>query len=192
MSGAAIYRAGMRTLVVGSSQAEIQALIAHRKKIGADRRDEVWEGVLHLAPATDMRHARTAQQLQNLLEPPTRAAGLEILMNPFNLGESSDNFRVPDGGIFDAGTDGLWIPTARAVVEIVSPHDESWKKLPYFASCGVEEVLIVDPRKQRVDWLALHDGEYEPVGRSGLIESGPGELLAHFGWSDDPDGAQPP
>ena len=40
----------------------------------------------------------------------------------------------------------------------------------------VEEVLIVDPGEQRVDWLALHGDAYASVQRSGLIAMGPGEL----------------
>ncbi|MDX6682995.1 MAG: hypothetical protein QOG94_3034, partial [Solirubrobacteraceae bacterium] len=33
-----------------------------------------------------------------------------------------------------------------------------------------------------VTWLALHDGEYRPVERSGLIELGPTELAERLDW----------
>jgi Uma2 family endonuclease len=41
------------------------------------------------------------------------------------------------------------------VIEIVSPGDESWKKLPFYAERRVVEVLIVDPSQRSVHWLAL-------------------------------------
>jgi hypothetical protein len=46
----------------------------------------------------------------------------------------------------------------------------------------VDEVLILDPEKRSVDWLALTDGEYEPIVRSGLIDLGPGELAEQIDW----------
>jgi Uma2 family endonuclease len=37
------------------------------------------------------------------------------------------------------------VPTAALVVEIVSPGDESYKKLDFYAAQAVDEVVIVDP-----------------------------------------------
>lgn len=172
----------MRTLVLDSSLPEIEALLAHRKKTGIDRRDEVWEGVRHLVPATNLDHARIAAQLQRLLDEPARKAGLEVLMQEFNLGDSIDNYRIPDGGLFVPGTEGIWIHTVPMVIEVVSPGDESWEKLPYFASRVVAEVLIVDPGKRRIDWLTLREDHYEPAERSELIDFGVVELESLFVW----------
>jgi Uma2 family endonuclease len=182
MSSARAYASGMRTLVLDSSLPEMEALLAHRKTTGIDRRDEVWEGVLHLVPATNLNHARIARQLQLVLDDAARAAGLELLMQEFNLGDSIDNYRVPDGGIFRPGTEGTWISTAAMVIEIVSPDDETWEKLPHFAARGVDEVVIVDPGKQRVDWLALRRGQYVPTKNSALIDFGPTALSARIEW----------
>jgi Uma2 family endonuclease len=74
------------------------------------------------------------------------------------------------------------LPTAALVVEIVSPGDETWDKLPFYAKHQVDEILIVDPGKRTVDWLALADGEYRPVERSALIELGSGELAERIEW----------
>lgn len=73
---------------------------------------------------------------------------------------------MPDGGLHRARRWGVWEPTAPLVVEIVSPDDETWQKLPFYAAHGVDEVLIVDPAKRAVHWLALVDGEHRPVERS--------------------------
>ncbi|MDX6679354.1 MAG: hypothetical protein QOE31_3406 [Solirubrobacteraceae bacterium] len=68
------------------------------------------------------------------------------------------------------------------VVEIRSPGDETWHKRPFYAAHHVDEILIVDPAEQTVTWLGLRGGEYEPVGRSRLIELGPAELAAQLDW----------
>lgn len=75
-----------------------------------------------------------------------------------------------------------WFSTAALVVEIVSEGDESWQKLPFYASHGVDEVLIVDPSERVVHWLGLADGEYRELQRSGLIDLTPGELAQRIDW----------
>jgi Uma2 family endonuclease len=67
-------------------------------------------------------------------------------------------------------------------VEILSPGDESWQKLPFYAAHGVDEILIVDPTERTVAWLGLREGEYHPLKRSGLIELGPAQLAKQLNW----------
>jgi Uma2 family endonuclease len=171
----------MRTLLPDPPPAEIAALLERRKRLGQDRKDEVWEGVLHVVPAPDFRHALITQQLAVLLNGPARAAGLLPAMAEFNLG-STESFRVPDGGLHRPGTAGTWLPTAALVVEILSPGDETWQKLPFYAAHGVDELLIIDPEERRAHWLTLAGATYDPVERSGLIELGPEELAQQIDW----------
>jgi Uma2 family endonuclease len=89
---------------------------------------------------------------------------------------------VPDGGLHRPGAAGIWHATAALVVEILFPDDEAWQKLPFFANHHVDEVLIVAPAERTVTWLALRDGEYEPVARSGLIDLGASELAQQISW----------
>ena len=56
------------------------------------------------------------------------------------------------------------------------------RHFPIYAKHGVDELLIVDPQKRSVDWLALKEGEYRPVRRSGVIEFGPAELHDEIDW----------
>jgi hypothetical protein len=172
----------MPTLVLGSPPPELQALLERRHRAGVDRLDEVWQGVHHMVPAPSFEHARVAQQLAVLLDSPARAAGLIPTMHEFNLGESEHDFRVPDGGLHRPGAAGVWLPTAALIVEILSPGDETWQKLPFYAAHHVDEVLIVDPAERTVAWLGLRNGEYEPVARSGLIELAPIELAHRLNW----------
>jgi Uma2 family endonuclease len=76
----------------------------------------------------------------------------------------------------------VWLPTAALIVEILSPGDETWQKLPFYAAHHVDEILIVDPGERTVAWLGLRNGEYEPVARSGLIELAPTELAHRLNW----------
>ncbi|HEX5307741.1 MAG TPA: Uma2 family endonuclease [Solirubrobacteraceae bacterium] len=172
----------MRTLLPDPPPAELKALLERRRKLGQDRKDEVWEGVLHVVPAPSHRHGNLSQQLAVILNGPAHAASLQPMMAEFNLGHSEADFRVPDGGLHRPGAAEMWHPTAALVVEILSPGDESWAKLPFYATHGVDEVLIVDPEAHRVHWLALADGEYRAVERSGLIDLGPTELALRIDW----------
>jgi len=172
----------MTTLVLGSPPPELEALLERRRQAGADRLDEVWQGVRHMVPAPSLEHARVASQLAVLLDGPVRAAGLLLAMHEFNLGESEHDFRVPDGGLHRPGAAGVWLSTAAMVAEILSAGDESRQKLPFYAEHHVDEILLVDPAERAVTWLALRDGQYEAVSQSRLIELGPTELAAQLDW----------
>ena len=172
----------MQTLLPDLPPAEMQALLERRRRLDQDRKDEVWEGVLHMVPAPGHRHADVAQQLAVILDTPARAAGLEPTIAEFNLGDSKDDFRVPDGGLHRPGAAEMWHPTAALVLEILSPGDESWEKLPFYAAHRVEEILIVDPDTHRVHWLGLTAERYEPIERSALIDLDPAELGRRIDW----------
>ena len=131
-------------LVLGTPPPELEALLERRRQAGVDRLDEVWQGVRHIVPGPSIEHADISQQLAVLLDGPARAAGLPPTMSEFNLGESEHDFRVPDGGLHRPGASGVWQATAAAVVEILSPGDESRQKLPFYADHDVDEVLLVD------------------------------------------------
>jgi Uma2 family endonuclease len=143
--------------------------------------DEVWKGVLHMVPAPDFGHADIESQLHRIIGPLARRAGLRMV-GQSNLGEDLDDFRVPDSALHRPGASGTWHASAPLVVEIVSPGDETWEKLPFYAAHRVGEVLIVDPAKRTCDWLILRDGDYRPAERSELIELGAEELRARIEW----------
>jgi Uma2 family endonuclease len=46
------------------------------------------------------------------------------------------------------------------VIEVRSPGDESYDKLPFFAKLGVTEVVIVDRDSKRIDVFHLPSGQY--------------------------------
>lgn len=172
----------MRTLILDPASAGLDELLERRRQAGADRLDEVWEGVLHMVPAPSGAHAELEWQLAALLRPLAMARALTA-SGQFNLGESEDDFRVPDGGLHRVRPHGVWQLTAALVVEIISAGDESWEKLPFYAKHQVDELLIVDPAERAVHWLALEaHGEYRAVDRSRLIDLSPTELVGQIDW----------
>ena len=170
----------MPTLVRDPQPAEFEALLERRRRLGQDLFDEVWEGVLHMNPAPHSQHGRLEWQLAGILGPLAASAGLRAL-GQFNLGEEGD-YRVPDGALVRPGPDAVYLPTAALVLEIVSPGDESWNKLEFYAARGVEELLIVDPQEKVVSWMGLERGEYHHLKRSQLIDLGAAELAEQIDW----------
>ena len=173
---------------------ELQALLQRRKRLDQDRHDEIWEGVYHMAPAPRNAHADIQQQLAELIGPLARRAGLRPLIGgEFNIGEPED-FRVPDGGLLRGREPATWHPTAALAVEIVSPGDETWAKLPFYAAHHVQELLILDPATHSIDWLTLNPREqqaqaqteqpndYRPIEHSDLIDLSIADLAERIDW----------
>ena len=174
----------MATLVRDPPPAEFKALLERRRQLGQDRFDEMWDGVLHMNPAPSYEHQRISQQLAVILDPLARAAGLEAVIGGVNIG-TADGYRIPDGSLHRPGSGGTYLSTAALALEIVSPGDETWDKLAFYASRRVDELLIVDPQERRVDWLGLGpNGEYAPLDTSGLIELSAVELADRIDWPE--------
>ncbi len=169
----------MPTVVLDPVPRELAQVAERRRALGQDRLDEIWQGVLHMVPAPSFEHAALAAQVMSLLGPPAVAADLTATVE-FNLGNSEQDFRVPDGGLHRPGAAGVWQPTAALVMEVLSPDDEAWQKLPFYAAHHVDEVLIVDPQEKAVHWLALSAGDYRPLERSAVIDLGPAELASRL------------
>jgi Uma2 family endonuclease len=170
----------MRTIIPDPPPPEVAALLEKRRAAGLDRFDEVWEGVYRMMPAPGAAHRRIDRQLAELLRPLADAAGL-ISDGEFNLGRV-DDYRIPNRGLYPPEDERDWQETASLVVEIMSPGDETREKLPFYAARQVNEVLIVDPERRTVEWLALAGAGYEPAERSDVIELGPAELAAQLDW----------
>src|SRR5262245_39270106 len=128
-----------------------ESLLEERRRIGADGRDEVWEGVLHMVPPASGGHQKLAGEIFVFMAPIARAKGLDAFFETglFRSGSVLD-YRVPDlmfsrpESFTKRGVD----DGAELVIEILSPDDESYEKLPFYEKVGVREVLIVDPEKR--------------------------------------------
>ncbi len=157
----------MRTVVVGERPPELAEWIERRRRLGQDLFDEVWDGEYHLVPGPSAKHGRVYDELMALLRPLARRAGL-VSTGPFNLG-GPDDFRVPDGGLHRGDPTEIFLPTAAVVVEVLSPHDETYEKLPFYAKRGVAEVIVADPEARAVGIWRVAESAFTETDRSQLL-----------------------
>lgn len=172
----------MRTVLVGTPPAELAAWLARRRALGQDRFDEIWGGEDHVVPAPHGRHGDVANQLAALLRPRAAVAGLWG-SGPLNLGHT-DDYRIPDGAYPRNRPDAVYLPTAAIVVEIVSPGDETRRKLDFYFNLGVHELLVVDPATGEVEWYGRGASRFERRGRSQLLDVGEADLHGEIDWPD--------
>jgi Uma2 family endonuclease len=128
--------------------------LEERRASDASRYDEVWEGVLHMAPAPNMDHQELAIELSFLLkshwEP--RSGGrvfYEVnVTTPEDESTWTTNYRIPDMVMLSADrlafrkTEYICGPPL-VCIEFHSPGDEAYEKLPFYAKLGVPEVWII-------------------------------------------------
>jgi len=131
-----------------------EALLEERRRNDADRWDELWEGELHMVPPPSGSHQRLGTALLTLLLPLARARGLvgSYETGLYRPGTDLD-YRVPDQVYArpelstERGVDG----PAEVVVELISPGDETYAKLGFYADLGVGEVLVIHPEERRLE-----------------------------------------
>jgi len=170
----------VRTVILGPPPPEVEELIRSRRRTGADRFDEVWEGDLHMNPAPRIDHGDVAVQLTARMLPLARRRGLRVT-DGFNLGVA-DDFRIPDAGVHRERQHAVYVPTAALVVEVLSRGDETYEKLPFYATHGVDEVVIADPAGRTLVWLRLVDGAYLETEHSTVLDVAAAELAAQIDW----------
>jgi len=144
-----------------------QGFLDERKKLGQDRWDEVWDGVLHVPPPPTFEHQALGTQLAVVLAPLATARGLRIAYEVavFETAKGESNYRAPDlviaapTHVSRRGVE----ERAELVVEILSPGDEARDKLPFFAARGIPEVWLVEPDTREVEIYVLRDAAYFAV-----------------------------
>lgn len=147
---------------------ESRALLEERARKGLDGRDELWgehEQVIHVVPAPHTRHQLIEIALVEHLLPRARAAGLTLLTNTGVHRPGAEEFRIPDIVVFDiahASERGLE-GNAAAVLEIVSPRDESWDKVPYYLDVGCGEIVLIDRDTLEVAVVREVDADDGPI-----------------------------
>ena len=144
-----------------------ESMLDDRRRRGADRWDEVWEGVLHMVPPPFWQHQHIGSVLQFVLHPHAERAGFQLTYESglFRPGSYNNDYRVPDlmaaptSSITKRGVEG----PAAFLTEILSPDDESYEKLPFYAEMGVGEVLILDPESRMFEFYVLRGGQMRLV-----------------------------
>ncbi|HZV01348.1 MAG TPA: Uma2 family endonuclease [Planctomycetota bacterium] len=155
-----------------------ESLLEERRRSGADLWDEVWNGVLHMVPAPSRWHQRFGSKLFVRLEPIAEKLGFEAsyetsIYRP-NVGDR--DYRTPDIVVYapsngsQRGVEGI----AELAVEILSPGDETYEKLPFYVEVGVREILVVDPDSRAVELFVPEGGKPKrlPAESDGGVRSG--------------------
>ena len=145
-----------------------QRLIDERRARGADRFDEVWEGVYVMAPAPNDEHQDIELRLARALLDMVEEAGLGSVRATINLAADpadwEHDYRIPDISVFLKDTaavchDVFWSGPPDFVVEIVSPWDKTREKFDFYEKVGARELLVVDRDPWKLELYRLQDGK---------------------------------
>jgi Uma2 family endonuclease len=153
----------------------VQQLIAEREASGADRYDEVWEGVYVMNPLPNNQHQEIVTRLSSVLTELLTAQSLGNVFAGVNVSDRvggwEHNFRAPDVAVYlrensavDCGTH--WCGGPDIAFEIVSPGDRSREKLPFYAQVGTREVYVLDRAPWSLEHCVLEDERLVLAGQS--------------------------
>lgn len=180
--------------VIGGDQHRRWSAVAghHDPLMGGDEPvHHLGQAVLHIGqrqsrhsqnrrPLSAFRNSTVAGRVVDLRRPHAEARGL-VVRREVGIGRHDDH-RIPDVVVartVDLDEQEHYLLTADIVVEVLPPR-ERVDKLPFYRSCGVAEVVLVDPLSGTVKWLATPGPTgptgYEPVSARAVVPVGPDAL----------------
>jgi Uma2 family endonuclease len=144
-------------------------VLAWRRKTNAHNWDEVWDGVLHMTPMPSPQHQDLGGEIEAWLRYRwARPRGCRVFRD-VNLappgGWPDQNYRCPDlllltPARFATERETHFEGAPDAVVEIRSPGDETYEKLPFYAALGTPEVWVVHRDTKVPEVFVLRGGAY--------------------------------
>jgi Uma2 family endonuclease len=160
-----------------------ESILAERRARGNRTREEVWNGITHIMPNPNNEHQDIAvffSTVFNLLfglGKPNRVESSPNLSD--RVDEWEKNYRNPDMAYFAADTeaedhDSFWCGGPDFLLEVISPDDMSREKLPFYASIGTKEVIIVDRDPWQLEFYRLGRSTLRLVG---TVRPGDGKRL---------------
>ena len=163
----------MATLILDRDLAE--QVRQQRAETGADRWDEVWEGTYVMAPMPNVEHQQIIGFLTGVL------CNVVLLKKEGNVLPGTNvsdrqyewvqNYRCPDVAVYLNSNlavqhENHWFGGPDLAVEIVSPDDRSYEKLPFYESIGTREVLLIDRYPWKLELFRLDIDRLVSVGVS--------------------------
>ena len=143
--------------------------LAYRRSIGLDRWDEMWDGVLHMTPSPSLEHQRIFDELILFFGRHISIGDrgtFRSMINVFRDAQGWTNYRIPDLTFVASGReyvfheDGVRGGGPDAVIEIRSPNDETYDKLPFYAALGTREVVVIDRDSKRPEIYRLAGSQF--------------------------------
>ena len=152
----------MRVLFLEPPQ-EVVDLLDRRRRWGADRWDEMWNGVLHVVPMPTGTMQRFNTEFLAMVAPLAKARGLKPYYT-LGLFRTDDDYRVPRQSycrpdqVKERGADG-----AELVLEIRFDGDETYEKIDFYSERGVREMLVADPEERSIELFRAVGGRLIPA-----------------------------
>jgi Uma2 family endonuclease len=149
-----------------------EEIIRQRKKLGQDRKDEVWNGVYMLMPDPTIDHQRVIKLLTSILIEVVDDEGRGEVFPGTNVSDRREgwkhNFRAPDVVVVLNGSHAIncgthWFGGPDLLVEIQSPRDQTDAKIPFYAGLGVRELLVIHRDTRRLRLYRNHGTDLAPV-----------------------------
>jgi Uma2 family endonuclease len=104
--------------------------------------------------------------LDRFLYPLVTPLGLEVFRE-FDIRDrekGDQNYRQPDVVVVSPKDIGDWINGhAELVIEVRSPYDEAYEKIPFYEECKIPEYWIVHPVTRAFEVRVLRRGKYVVV-----------------------------
>ncbi len=158
----------MPTLIFDAALEE--RLLAERAASGADRYDEVWDGIYMMAPMPNDEHQQIVSRLAAIFQEVIDWPGLGHVRPGVNVSDRKEdwtnNYRVPDVAVFlESGLaencDAFWYGGPDFAVEVISTGDQTLKKIDFYSRVSVRELLLIDREPWELRLLRLENGRLQ-------------------------------
>jgi Uma2 family endonuclease len=146
-----------------------------RAASGADRYDEVWDGVYVMSPLADIEHQQIVGGLHAILQIVIKWSKQGEVFPGCNISDRDEdwtrNYRIPEIAVYLNDNRALFRDThvvggPDLAVEITSPDERPRAKLPFYAKVATREVLLLDRKRWRLELYRLDGRKLVRVGRS--------------------------
>ena len=179
----------MPTLLVPDA-ASLDRMVADRRRLGLDAKDEVWDGDYVVMPDPGNEHQLLVGDIRDALNQVVKPLGGRVFPG-CNVSDRDDwrtNYRNPDVAAFLRGNPAEdrgshWRGGPDLAIEVVSPGDRSRDKRDFYAAVGTRELLLIDRSPWSLELLRLDRGRLVSAGVAGV---GDDSLLAEsvgVSWS---------
>lgn len=153
--------------------AAAERLLSERRRLGQDRKDEVWNGTYIMSPDPTFAHNLIAGELIVVLSITQKPRGAKV----YPGGNVSDrakgweqNYRCPDAIVLfpenpAKNLDTVLVGGPDFAVEILSPHDRAREKLPFYGKIKTRECLYLDRELECAELYRLNGEQMELVAQ---------------------------
>ncbi|QEG25334.1 hypothetical protein GobsT_00580 [Gemmata obscuriglobus] len=141
---------------------------AERERLFPNPRDEVWDGVLVMAPLANNEHQLLVMGLCYAFASVVDRDGGDAVLPGCNVSDRdrgwTENYREPDVAVYLASnsaknSDTHWVGGPDVAVEVVSPGENPRLKLDFYAQVSTRELLIVERDPWAVERYQLRGGK---------------------------------